>query len=145
MKKQKNLIYTIMKTPTSIKALLLGLLLIVPFMTLADGNDTIPPTEPNPFDDKIEIPLKKIRWQRSLFDPINAYYYIGEYAIEMEFNENVGIVNISVTNTDGVAIYNITHDTSIESGCTILLPSNNDYYNIYISGSKYEAYASILI
>ena len=67
-----------MKTHLFIKTILLSLLLALSHPALADdnGNDTIPPTTIDPSDGKIDIPIKNIKFERSLIEPINAYYYI---------------------------------------------------------------------
>ena len=111
----------------------------------ADGNDTIPPTPPNPVGNRIEIPLNGIRFNRSLLEPIVAYYYIGEYTIDMEFHSNIGTANIHVVNSNGAVIYNFTHGTATECGCTIFLPVGSDCYYIYISGNRYEATGQLCI
>ena len=111
----------------------------------ADGNDTIPPTPIDPSDGKIDIPIKKIKLHRSLTEPIEAYYYIGEYTIEMEFNDNVGAISVVVINSAGEVIYNYVHDTSVECGNSIFLPPAHDCYVIAISGQRYEGYGSICI
>ena len=54
-----------MKQQLTIKAILLSLLLTFSVSALADGNDSIPPPPPNPFGDRIEIPLNKIIYQRT--------------------------------------------------------------------------------
>jgi len=120
-------------------------LLSVSFTALADGNDTVPPTPTDPLDDKIIIDIKVIKHNRSLMDPIQAYYYIDSYMVEMEFNENIGVITIDVTNSHGVSVYRYSHDTATEPGCTIPLPPISDCYNIAISGSRYDGYGNICI
>lgn len=134
-----------MKQQLTIKAILLSLLLTFSVSALADGNDSIPPPPPNPFGDRIEIPLNKIIYQRTPIEPIQAYYYIGEYTIEMEFNENIGGASIQVVNSAGTVVYNFTHDTAIEGGCTIFLPPTHDCYNIQISAPRYQASGELCI
>ena len=134
-----------MKTQILIRTILLSFMLTFSVSAWADGNDTIPPTPPNPFGDKIEIPLKGIRWERTLIEPIAAYYYIGEYTIDVEFYENIGGACIQVVNSAGVVIYNFTHDTAIEGGCTIFLPPTHDYYYIQISAPRYQATGELCI
>lgn len=113
----------------------------------ADGNsnDSIPPITKDPLREIIEIPLKGIRINRSLLEPIVAYYYIGEYTIEVEFNENIGTTNIHVVNSNGAVIYNFTHDTATECGCTIFLPPTHDCYYIQISAPRYQATGELCI
>lgn len=135
-----------MKTLITFKTILLSLLLSVSFTALADGNDTVPPPPEEELPgDIIEIPIKRILWQRSLIDPIQAYYYIDSYMVEMEFNENIGVITIDVTNSHGVSVYRYSHDTATEPGCTIPLPPISDCYNITISGSRYDGYGNICI
>ncbi len=134
-----------MKTLITFKTILLSLLLSVSFTALADGNDTVPPTPTDPLDDKIIIDIKVIKHNRSLMDPIQAYYYIDSYLVEMEFNENIGVITIDVTNSHGVSVYRYSHDTATEPGCTIPLPPISDCYNITISGSRYDGYGNICI
>ena len=134
-----------MKTLITFKTILLSLLLSVSFTALADGNDTVPPTPTDPLDDKIIIDIKVIKHNRSLIDPIQAYYYIDSYLVEMEFNENIGVITIDVTNSHGVSVYRYSHDTATEPGCTIPLPPISDCYNITISGSRYDGYGNICI
>lgn len=134
-----------MKTLITFKTILLSLLLSVSFTALADGNDTVPPTPTDPLDDKIIIDIKVIKHNRSLMDPIQAYYYIDSYMVEMEFNENIGVITIDVTNSHGVSVYRYSHDTATEPGCTIPLPPISDCYNITISGSRYDGYGNICI
>ena len=133
-----------MKQQLTIKAILLSMLLTFSVSALADGNDSIP-QPPNPFGDRIEIPLKDIIFQRTPIEPIQAYYYIGEYTIEMEFNENIGGASIQVVNSAGTVVYNFTHDTAIEGGCTIFLPPTHDCYNIQISAPRYQASGELCI
>lgn len=133
-----------MKQQLTIKAILLSLLLTFSVSALADGNDSIPPP-PNPFGDAIEIPLKNIIFQRTPIEPIQAYYYIGEYTIEMVFNENIGGASIQVVNSAGTVVYNFTHDTAIEGGCTIFLPPTHDCYYIQISAPRYQASGELCI
>ena len=127
-----------MKQPLTIKAFLLSLLLTFSVSALADGNDSIP-SPPNPFGDTIEIPLKDIMFQRTPIKPVQAYYYIGEYTIEMVFNENIGGASIQVVNSAGTVVYNFTHDTAIEGGCRIFLPPTRHCYYIHISTPRYQA------
>lgn len=134
-----------MKTLITFKTILLSLLLSVSFTALADGNDTVPPTPTDPLDDKIIIDIKVIKHNRSLMDPIQAYYYIDSYMVEMDFNENIGVITIDVTNSHGVSVYRYSHDTATEPGCTIPLPPISDCYNITISGSRYDGYGNICI
>ena len=134
-----------MKTLITFKTILLSLLLSVSFTALADGNDTVPPTPTDPLDDKIIIDIKVIKHNRSLMEPIQAYYYIDSYMVEMEFNENIGVITIDVTNSHGVSVYRYSHDTATEPGCTIPLPPISDCYNITISGSRYDGYGNICI
>lgn len=137
-----------MKTQILIRTILLSIMLTFSVSAWADGNDTIPPTPPtppNPVGDRIEIPLNGIRFNRSLLEPIVAYYYIGEYTIEVEFNENIGTTNIHVVNSNGAVIYNFTHDTAIEGGCTIFLPPTHDCYYIQISAHHYQATGELCI
>lgn len=114
-------------------------------LCFADGNDTIPQTPENPFGNKIEIPLKGIKHNRSLNEPVEAYYYNNEYLIEIEFVENIGVVNVVVRNTNNIAVYNVQHDTATEDGCSILLPAQTECYSIDITGSNYYAYGSICL
>ena len=136
-----------MKTHFFIKTILLSIMLSFSVSAWADGdsNDSIPPITKDPIGSKIEIPLKGIRWDRSPIEPMVAYYYIGEYTIDMEFCSNVGAANIRVVNTNGTTIYNFTHDTAVEGGCTIFLPIGSDCYYIYISGNRYEASGQLCI
>ena len=137
-----------MKTQILIRTILLSIMLTFSVSAWADGNDTIPPTPPtppNPVGDRIEIPLNKIIYQRTPIEPIQAYYYIGEYTIEMEFNENIGDACIQVVNSAGVVIYNFTHDPAIEGGCPIFLPPNRDCYYIQISAHHYQATGELCI
>lgn len=134
-----------MKTLITFKTILLSLLLSVSFTPLADGNDTVPPTPTLPDGDIIEIPIKRYEFNRSLWEPIQAYYYIDSYMVEMEFNENIGVITIDVTNSHGVSVYRYSHDTATEPGCTIPLPPISDCYNITISGSRYDGYGNICI
>ena len=129
-----------MKTHSILKAILMSLMLACSISAFADGNDSIPPTPIDPSDGKIDIPIKKINIYRSL-----TYYYIGEYTIEMEFNDNIGVVRVAVTNSAGVAVYNYAHDTSVECGCTIFLPPTHDCYNITLSGQRYEGYGNVCL
>ena len=133
-----------MKQQLTIKAILLSLLLTFSVSALADGNDSIP-TPPDPIGDRIEIPLKNIIFQRTPIEPIQAYYYIGEYTREMEFNKNIGGASIQVVNTAGTVVYNFTHDTAIEGGCTIFLPPTHDCYYIQISAPRYQASGELCI
>ncbi len=136
-----------MKTQILIRTILLSIMLTFSVSAWADGNsnDSIPPVTQNPIGNKIEIPLKDIQFQRTPIEPIHAYYYIGEYTIEVEFNENIGTTNIHVVNSNGAVIYNFSHDTATECGCTIFLPVGSDCYYIYISGNKYEATGQLSI
>ncbi|MBR5002820.1 MAG: hypothetical protein IKY13_04820 [Bacteroidaceae bacterium] len=135
-----------MKTHSTLKAILMSLMLACSISAFADGNDSIPPTPIDPSDGKIDIPFKKIiKKDRSLTEPIEAYYYIGEYTIEMEFNDNIGVVRVAVTNSAGAAVYNYAHDTSVECGCTIFLPPTHDCYNITLSGQRYEGYGNVCL
>ena len=136
-----------MKTHFILKTILLSFMLTFSVSAWADGNsnDSIPPLPENPFGNKIGIPLKDLKFQRSPIDPIAAYYYIGEYTIDMEFHENIGTANIRVVNSNGAVIYNFTHDTATECGCTIFLPVGSDCYYIYISGNRYEATGQLCI
>ena len=136
-----------MKTHFILKTILLSIMLSFSVSAWADGNsnDSIPPITKDPLGEKIEIPIKKIRWGRTLLEPIAAYYYIGEYTIEMEFNDNIGVVRVAVTNSAGVAVYNYAHDTSVECGCTIFLPPTHDCYNITLSGQRYEGYGNVCL
>ena len=135
-----------MKTHSTLKAILMSLMLACSISVFADGNDSIPPTPILPDGDVIEIPIKTInKKERSLTEPIEAYYYIGEYTIEMEFNDNIGVVRVSVTNSAGVAVYNYAHVTSVECGCTIFLPPTHDCYNITLSGQLYEGYGNVCL
>ena len=134
-----------MKHQLTIKAILLSLLLTFSVSALADGNDSIPPTPPDPIGDRIEIPLKGIRWERSITEPMQVYYYIGEYTIDVEFNENIGGASIQVVNSTGTVVYNYTHDTAIEGGCTIFLPPTRDCYYIQISAPRYQARGELCI
>ena len=134
-----------MKTHSTLKAILMSLMLACTISAFADGNDSIPPLPNFPDDEEIEIPIRGIKHNRSLTEPIEAYYYIGEYTIEMEFNDNIGVVRVSVTNSAGVAVYNYAHDTSVECGCTIFLPPTHDCYNITLSGQRYEGYGNVCL
>ena len=134
-----------MKTHSTLKAILMSLMLACSISAFADGNDSIPPNPIQPVEDKIEIPIKNIKLNRSLTEPIEAYYYKGEYTIEMEFNDNIGVVRVAVTNSAGVAVYNYAHDTSVECGCTIFLPPTHDCYNITLSGQRYEGYGNVCL
>ena len=134
-----------MKAQIFIKTILLSIMLTFSVSAWADGNDTIPPTPPNPVGDRIEIPLKNIIFQRTPIEPIEAYYYIGEYTIDVEFNENIGGACIQVVNSAGVVVYNFTHDTAIEGGCTIFLPPTRDCYYIQISAPRYQATGELCI
>ncbi len=136
-----------MKTHFILKTILLSFMLTFSVSAWADGNsnDSIPPLPENPFGNKIGIPLKDLKFQRSPIDPIAAYYYIGEYTIDMEFYENIGTANIHVVNSNGAVIYNFTHDTAIEGGCTIFLPPNRDCYYIQISAPRYQATGELRI
>ena len=136
-----------MKTQILIRTILLSIMLTFSVSAWADGNsnDSIPPVTQNPIGNKIEIPLKGIQFQRTPIEPIHAYYYIGEYTIEVEFNENIGTTNIHVVNSNGAVIYNFSHDTATECGCTIFLPVGSDCFYIYISGNKYEATGQLSI
>ena len=135
-----------MKTHSTLKAILMSLMLACSISIFADGNDSIPPNPIQPVEDKIDIPIKKIiKKDRSLTEPIEAYYYIGEYTIEMEFNDNIGVVRVAVTNSAGAAVYNYAHDTSVECGCTIFLPPTHDCYNITLSGQRYEGYGNVCL
>ena len=133
-----------MKAQIFIKTILLSIMLTFSVSALADGNDSIP-TPPDPIGDAIEIPLKGIRLQRTPIEPIEAYYYIGEYTIDVEFNENIGSACIQVVNSAGVVVYNFTHDTAIEGGCTIFLPPTRDCYYIQISAPRYQATGELCI
>ena len=133
-----------MKAQIFIKTILLSIMLTFSVSALADGNDSIP-TPPDPIGDAIEIPLKRINHDRSLIEPIEAYYYIGEYTIDVEFNENIGGAYIQVVNSAGAVIYNFTHDTAIEGGCTIFLPPTRDCYYIQISAPRYQATGELCI
>ena len=136
-----------MKTHFILKTILLSIMLSFSVLAWADGNsnDSIPPITKDPLGEKIEIPIKKIIWGRTLLEPIAAYYYIGEYTIDMEFYENIGTANIHVVNSNGAVIYNFTHDTAIEGGCTIFLPPNRDCYYIQISAPRYQATGELCI
>ena len=112
---------------------------------LADGNDTLPSTPNDPFGDKIEIPIKGIKYQRSLNEPIEAYYYNNEYTIEIEFTENIGNIVVVIRNSDGVYMYNEQHNTATENDCTILLPAHTECYSIDITGSNYYGYGNICL
>lgn len=110
-----------------------------------NGSDSIPSVPENPFGDGIEIPIKTIKHDRSLSEPIHAYYYNNEYIIEIDFEENIGAVAVVVRNSNGVVVYNMQHDTTTEGGCTIFLPTNTDCYSIDITGSRYYGYGSICL
>lgn len=129
-----------MKLVNFTKVFVATLMLLFAIPALADGNgtDTVPPTPPNPVGDLIEIPIEDIEWIRSLSEPVTAYYYTTDYTIEMEFNENVGVVTVVVTDPYGVPVYNFAHDTSIESGCVIFIPRQSGCFNISITGSRYQ-------
>ena len=136
-----------MKTHFILKTILLSIMLSFSVSAWADGNsnDSIPPLPENPFGNKIGIPLKGVYWDRTPIEPMRAYYYIGEYTVEVEFNKNIGGACIQVVNSAGVVIYNFTHDTATECGCTIFLPVGSDCYYIYISGNRYEATGQLCI
>ena len=136
-----------MKAQIFIKTILLSIMLTFSVSAWADGNsnDSVPPITKDPLGEVIEIPLKDIRFQRTPIEPIEAYYYIGEYTIDVEFNENIGGACIQVVNSAGVVVYNFTHDTAIEGGCTIFLPPTRDCYYIQISAQRYQATGELCI
>ena len=149
-----------MKKIFVITTILMSLMLMFSISTYADGNgngngngngsgsgtDTVPTAPTNPIDGgKIEIPFKKFDYNRSLNEPIRAYYYIVDHVAEIEFNENIGIITVSVTDSKGGIIYRMQHDTSSESGCDIFIPSVSDCYYIDITGNNYMGTGYICI
>lgn len=151
-----------MKKTFVITTILMSLMLMFSISTYADGNgsgngnssgngsgngtDTVPTTPIGPIDGgKIEIPFKKFDYNRSLNEPIRGYYYITDHVAEIEFNENIGIITISVTNSNGSIIYRMQHDTSTECGCDIFIPFVSDCYYIDITGNNYTGTGYICI
>ncbi len=108
-------------------------------------NDSIPPTPVNPIGNKIEIPINKRKLQRTLFEPVQAYYYVNDCNIELVFNENVGSINVCVSDSNGAIIYTMQHDTSVENGCDIFIPCISDCYYIDINGENYIGTGHICI
>ncbi len=111
--------------------LLLTLLMITPAAYNAYGDDN---DDPNKISKPIIIISKK---KRSISEEVTANYYTAERIVEIEFNENIGTVDIKVTNAMGAIVYNDMHDTSIEAGCTIDIPQQGTTYTIDINGSEY--------
>lgn len=110
---------------------LLALLMISPVVYNAYGDDEV--GTDYPLYDIIIIRKK----QRSVTEEVTAAYYPAEQIVEIEFNENIGTVNIKVTDTTGTTVYNAVHDTSVETGCIINIPRKNTNYTIDITGSGY--------
>ena len=133
----------------------MSLMLMFSISTYADGNgsgngnssgtDTVPTTPTGPIGDIIDIPIKGIEHKRSINEPIRGYYYITDHVAEIEFNENIGIITISVTNSNGGIIYRMQHDTSAECGCDIFIPFVSDCYYIDITGNNYTGTGYICI
>lgn len=108
--------------------------MIAPVANNAYGDDN-GNNDPPKISKPIIIIKKKI--QRSITEEVTAAYYSDERIVEIEFNENIGTVAITVTNAMGTIVYNAMHDTSVEMGCTIDIPQQGTTYTIDITGSEY--------
>lgn len=129
---------------TDMKKLLLSfitLFLLIPITAVSDDND------------KTEDPIRRIhiiilrRQQRvpAQEEEIDITYYAAERIIEMDFNENIGRIFVSVTGEGGKEIYGHYHFTDLERGCDIMLPPTDMTYTIHITGDEYESIAYIYL
>lgn len=117
------------------------LFLLIPITAISDDND------------KTEDPIRRIhiiilrRQQRvpAQEEEIDITYYAAERIIEMDFNENIGRIFVSVTGEGGKEIYGHYHFTDLERGCDIMLPPTDMTYTIHITGDEYESIAYLYL
>ena len=111
------------------------LIAIFPIHIFANETDTVPPTPVGNIGGKIEIDHIKTKNKRDISEPLVAYYE--DYFIDVEFNENLGVVTIEIIDSNNIVVICQQHDTSVETGCCLPVPSSSGCFSINIYGNDY--------